>query len=129
MIDSVVTRLAHLCERKQTTIDKLEMTDIEIMNTTATALWSEVVFSELQRADPSLKKPLDLSGMKEPRLYGDIMVLPIDGICAGVGHSGATTGRVPEMAIVMHHFHGSWRGADGIEGVDSQEDKEKGEEL
>lgn len=119
MVENVVTRLEDLCALKNTTIDELEMTAIEIMNSTATALWSETIFHELQLIDPSLKEPLDLSGMKESRLYGDIMVLPIDGIGSGVPHSGSThDGTIPEIAIVQHHFHGSWRNTDGIEGAD-----------
>lgn len=115
MIDNVVSRLEDLCARKNTTIDQLEMTEFELLNSTGTALWSETIFHELQAIDPSLKKPLDLSGMREPRLYGDIMVLPIDGIASGISHSGATVDRIPEIAIVQHHFHGSWRDIDGIE--------------
>lgn len=118
MVENVVNRLEDLCALKNTTIDQLEMTAIEIMNSTATALWSETIFHELQLIDPSLKEPLDLSGMQEPRLYGDIMVLPINGIGFGVEHSGSThDGTIPEIAIVQHHFHGSWRDGDGIENV------------
>lgn len=116
MIDSVVQRLADLCKLKGTTIDKLTMTQTEIMNTTATALWSEVIFQELQLIDPeNLRAISDLSGLTEPRLYGDILVLPIDGIGSGVRHSNASVD-IPETAIVRHHFSGSWRHTDGIEG-------------
>lgn len=119
MIDNVVSRVEDLCARKNTTIDQLDMTAIELVNSTGTALWSETVFRELQAIDPTLRKPLDLSGMKEPRLYGDIMVLPIDGIGSGVPHSGATLVGIPDIAIVLHYFHGSWRDTDGIEREDS----------
>lgn len=122
MIDSVKERLYELCELKGTTIDKLAMTEIEIMNTTATALWSETIFKELQRitanSDAPLEKFSDLSGMTAPRLYEDIMVLPIDYIGSGVPHSNASPG-IPDVAIVKHHFSGSWRGTDGIEGRDA----------
>lgn len=116
MIDNVVQRLADLCELKHTTIDKLEMTEMEIMNSTATALWSETIFHELQLIDPeNLTALANLSGLTQPKLYGDILVLPIDGIGSGVGHSNASLD-VPDMAIVRHHFSGSWRYTDGIEG-------------
>lgn len=115
MVENVLSRMEDLCARKNTTIGQLEMTPIEIMNSTGPALWSETVFHELQTIDPSLKRPLDLTGMREPRLYGDIMVLPIDGIGTGVGHSGSThDGTIPDIAIVQHHFRGSWRDKDGV---------------
>lgn len=122
MVDNVINRLEALCIRKNTTINQLAMTDIELLNGTGTALWSETIFHELQLIDPSLKEPLDLTGMKEARLYGDIMVLPIDGIGSGVPHSGATNdGTVPNIAVVQHHFHGSWRNTEGIEGSSEEE--------
>lgn len=129
MLDQMLDRLEDLVAFKNTTIDQLEMTALEIMNTTAPAGWSECVFAELQMIDPSLKEPKDLSGMKEPRLYGDIMVLPIDGFGMGVWHSGAThDGTIPEQALVRHHFHGSWRKTDGIEGKEEEEEEEEEEE-
>lgn len=116
MLDQMLDRLDDLVALKSTTIDQLEMTALEIMNTTAPAGWSECVFAELQQIDPSLKEPKDLSGLREPRLFGDILVLPIDGFGMGVPHSGSThDGTIPEVALVQHHFHGSWRTTDGIE--------------
>ncbi|CAN8106087.1 unnamed protein product [Discula destructiva] len=118
MIESVIQRLGDLCKLKDTTIDKLAMTDMEIMNSTATALWSETIFNELKistaNTDEPLKKFSDLSGMTEPRLYGDILVLPIDYIGSGVPHSNASP-EAPEFALVKHHFSGSWRDTDGIQ--------------
>lgn len=115
MVENVLRRVEDLSVLKKTPISQLEMTSIEIMNSTGPALWSETVFHELQTIDPSLKRPLDLTGMKEPRLYGDIMVLPIDGIGTGVEHSGSThDGTIPDIAIVQHHFRGSWRDQDGV---------------
>lgn len=131
MIDSVIERLGDLCERKGTTIDKLALTAIEIMNSTATALWSETIFKELQLitadSDAPLEKFSDLSGMTEPRLYNDILVLPIDYIGSGVPHSNASPG-IPNTAIVKHHFSGSWRDTDGIEGVNSGDEEDSDEE-
>lgn len=122
MVENVVDRLEDLCALKNTTIEHLQMTQLEILNSTGTALWSETIFKELQAADRSLKQPLDLSGLKEPRLFGDILVLPIDGIAYGVPHSGASVDEIPDTAIVQHHFHGSWRDSVGIEPEVPEED-------
>lgn len=116
MLNQMLDRLEELCVAKNTTIDQLELTPLEIMNATAPAGWSECVFRELQKTDPSLKAPKDLSGMKEARLYGDIMVLSINGFGMGVRHSGSMwNGTVPPESLVRHHFHSSWRNQDGIE--------------
>lgn len=128
MIDSVISRLGDLCKLKDTTIDKLAMTQIEIMNATATALWSETIVEELKRitanSDAPVKTFSDLSGLREPRLYDDILVLPVDYIGSGVRHSGATF-ETPEVAIVKHHFAGSWRDTDGIELIKDENAQEQ----
>lgn len=116
MLDQTLDRLDNLIEMRNTTIDQLDMTALEILNITGPSGWSESVFAELQEMDPTLKELKDLSGMRQPRLYGDIMVLPIDGFGMGVPHSGSTNdGTIPEAALVQHHFHGSWRETNSIE--------------
>ncbi|KAL2349883.1 glycosyltransferase sugar-binding region DXD domain-containing protein-containing protein [Cryomyces antarcticus] len=75
---------------------------------TGPAMWSKVVFKSLSMAigrDVSIE---DLSGLKEPTLFGNILVLPIDGFATNVGHSGS--GRHGEQALIIRGFKGSWRG-------------------
>jgi alpha 1,6-mannosyltransferase len=43
------------------------------------------------------------------RLYGDILVLPIDAFSSGVGHSGAVASPGDKVVLVTHNFQGSWR--------------------
>lgn len=88
----------------------MKPTSFEVMNSTGPAAWTEVVFSHLQKADPTLQSLKDLSSMTNPRLYGDILVLTIDGFGVGQVHSGSTNdGSNPPWAFVRHHFRGSWR--------------------
>ena len=53
----------------------------------------------------------NLTGLKSPRLFGDVLVLPIDAFASGVPHSGASPFGSGE-AFVTHQFQGSWRGGD-----------------
>jgi len=48
------------------------------------------------------------SNLKEPKVVGDIMVLPITGFSPGVGHSG-DRGIWDKEARLQHLFYGSWK--------------------
>lgn len=93
---------------------RLRPTSFEVMNATGPAAWTDVLFEQLRRAEPGLTDLRNLSGMTGPRLYGDILVLNIDGFGVGQVHSGSTNdGTYPDTAFVKHNFRGSWREHDG----------------
>jgi alpha 1,6-mannosyltransferase len=111
MVRRVLQSLDELFQEHDTTIDRLSPSSFEVMNSTGPAAWMGVVFEQLQEYDPSSNTTADLSFMTEPKLYGDILVLHIDGFGMGQPHSHSTNdGTIPDGALVMHHFRGSWRG-------------------
>ncbi len=111
MVARILLALDDLSAQHQVPFEKLKPTSFEVMNSTGPAAWSEVVFKQLQEYDPSLTHPKNLSYMTEPRLYGDILVLTIDGFGMGQPHSNSTNdGTTPAAALVRHLFKGSWRG-------------------
>ncbi|KAI0020912.1 initiation-specific alpha-1,6-mannosyltransferase [Xylariomycetidae sp. FL0641] len=127
MVDRVLSSLDELQQTYGRNLADLHPTSFEVLNSTGPAAWTDVVFSLLQEADPRLDSLEDLSGMTEPRLFGDILILPIDGFGMNQPHSHSTNdGTVPEMALVEHHFHGSWRG-DTNESGQSSESNESNE--
>ncbi|KAI5460824.1 glycosyltransferase family 32 protein [Mariannaea sp. PMI_226] len=92
-------------------VNKLKPTNFEVMNSTGPTAWTDVVFEHLQQYDPSLQTTKDLSFMTEPKLYGDVLVLTIDGFGMGQSHSHSThDGTIPDAALIRHLFRGSWRG-------------------
>lgn len=110
MIDRALTTLKELTTEHKTTIGSFKPTSFETMNSTGPAAWTDVVFSHIKMADPNINELTDLSRMHEPRLFGDILVLPIDGFGMGQDHSGSTNdGSIPWGAYVKHLFHGGWR--------------------
>jgi alpha 1,6-mannosyltransferase len=111
MVDRVLQSLNDLSETHGLPIDHLNLTSFEVMNSTGPAAWTDVVFELLQKHDPALETTKDLSFMTAPKLYGDILVLNIDGFGMGQPHSGSTNdGTIPEAALMRHLFRGSWRG-------------------
>ncbi|KAI1075153.1 glycosyltransferase family 32 protein [Whalleya microplaca] len=111
MANRALGSLKKLERSYNTTIEELKPTSLEVVNSTGPAAWTDVVFSYLQQADPSLVSTRDLSGLTQPKLYGDILILPIDGFGMGMWHSHSTNdGTIPDIALVKHNFRGSWRG-------------------
>ncbi|KAK8055220.1 family 32 glycosyltransferase [Apiospora rasikravindrae] len=110
MVERAITSLKETAALHGTTVAALQATSFETMNTTGPAAWTDVVFEQIQLMDPSVQSLRDLSGMTEPRLYGDILVLPIDGFGMGQPHSNSTNdGTIPPNALLRHNFRGSWR--------------------
>lgn len=102
--------LRDLERTRNKTLSQLHVEGWDVINSTGPASWTDAVFEQLQTVDPDLTQLRQLSGMREPRLYGDILVLPIDSFGMGQPHSNSTNdGTVPETALIEHNFRGSWR--------------------
>ncbi|KAK4151160.1 glycosyltransferase [Chaetomidium leptoderma] len=111
MAARIVASLDDLSAQHGVPFEQLKPSSVEVMNSTGPAAWTDVVFQQLQEFDPSLTELKDLWYMTKPRLYGDILVLTIDGFGMGQPHSKSTSdGTIPEAALVKHQFKGSWRG-------------------
>ncbi|POR31864.1 Alpha-1,6-mannosyltransferase Och1 [Tolypocladium paradoxum] len=110
MAGFVVSALEAFVREHNTTFAALEATSSDVMKLTGPTAWTDAVFQQLQRHQPELTSVRDLSGLTEPKLFGDVLVLPIDGFGMGQLHSNSTNdGSVPEGALVRHKFRGSWR--------------------
>ncbi|KAJ5375667.1 hypothetical protein N7517_007673 [Penicillium concentricum] len=110
MIYWVVTTLENFTTARKTTFSDLHVSSSEVMKLTGPSAWTDGVFRQLQQYEPDLMSLSNLSGLTEPRLVGDILILPIDGFGMGQSHSNSTNdGSIPEEAFVQHKFLGSWR--------------------
>lgn len=107
--------LESLATEHGTTLDSLELSDFEVVTSSGPSSWTDVVFDQLKEIDPRLEDVTDLSGMKDtgPRLYGDVLILPIDGFGMGQAHSDSTNDdTIPQTALLRHKFRGSWKSDD-----------------
>ncbi|KAI8280394.1 hypothetical protein K4K59_008556 [Colletotrichum sp. SAR11_240] len=110
MTNRVVESVEDLVRQHGVKENQLKPTSFEVMNSTGPAAWTDVVFEHLQTIEPSLTDIRNLSYMTKPTLYGDVLVLPIDGFGMGQLHSDSThDGTIPDDAFVQHLFGGSWR--------------------
>lgn len=88
------------------------ISDDDLLKLTGPAGWTEVIFRYLSDVAGYNVTNKDITGIREPLLFGDALVLPIDGFTTGVGHSGSS-GENSRWTLVRHHFSGSWRNGGG----------------
>ncbi|KAH6654153.1 glycosyltransferase sugar-binding region DXD domain-containing protein-containing protein [Truncatella angustata] len=108
-----IDALEELAAKHNTSLDRLDLTSVEVMMSSGPSSWTDIVFGQLKEIDPTVTDVTDFSGMKPtgPRLYGDILILTIDGFGMGQPHSASTNdGTIPDAALLKHKFRGSWRG-------------------
>jgi alpha 1,6-mannosyltransferase len=106
MVDNILEEVQN--RPYKTPPPNVEYSDDEVLNITGPAAWTPVVFDFLSQAVGARVDWRNLTGMISPRLYGDILVMPINAFTSGVPHSGSVDGS-PD-ALVTHSFGGSWRG-------------------
>ncbi|CAN6674525.1 putative glycosyltransferase Hoc1p [Trichomonascus vanleenenianus] len=87
----------------------------QIMDWTGPGAWTDSVFAYLNDDVKSgLHTPVtfkSFTGIQEPKLMSDVLVLPITSFSPGVGTMGSQPETHP-MAFVKHLFSGSWKPED-----------------
>ena len=108
-VETIKGRLYALAEKQNCTLSDLEPSDDDILETTGPASWTSICIEALSIAAGRPISFGDITGLQEPTMFGDILVLTIDGFAGNVPHSGA--GAHPEWQLIRHGFAGSWRGS------------------
>jgi len=128
IIDRVLTQLHILAESQNTTIAGVEANYMDVMDTTGPGVFAESIYAGLSQIANSTITSANLTGMTEPRLFGDVLILPITSFGAGLPHSNA--GNIDdEAALVQHLFAGSWKGDHPLEESPEADGESLGEET
>jgi alpha 1,6-mannosyltransferase len=110
MVQQAVDSLKKFEQEYDLPISNITLKNPEVLSSTGPGAWTDVVFEGLKIADPSITTLKNISRLSEPRLYGDILLLPIDAFGMGQVHSGSTRGDdIPKNALAKHNFRGHWR--------------------
>jgi alpha 1,6-mannosyltransferase len=112
---NIADRTAALPQSADAPATALSFSDDDVLEITGPAAWTVQVFKALSDAEGTEIGWQNLTDLKEPRLYGDIWVLPIDGFATGLPHSGSDRRGSPD-ALVRHWLRGSWKGETRKEG-------------
>ena len=108
ILEEVIKALNALAKKHHTSVADLVPADEEVVQTTGPAIWSRVVLESLSRATNTKVTFRNVTKLKEPRLFGDILILPIDGFGTGQPHSGSNR-MGADTALIRHQFKGSWK--------------------
>ena len=110
MIERVLSGLGMLAERQNRTLATLEPSYMDVIDTTGPGAFSECIYHELSLATGTNVTSSNLTGLTEPRLIDDVLILPVTAFANGIPHSDAK-GPDDEGALVHHLFQGSWKGS------------------
>ncbi|KAL8927453.1 MAG: hypothetical protein Q9208_002258 [Pyrenodesmia sp. 3 TL-2023] len=108
MVNAVTQGIQKLARSHEVALPNLSPTNKEVLHTTGPVAWSRAVFAYLSSATGTEVTHLNLTGLKEPRLFGDVLILPINAFASGLTHSGSRS-TVSNETLMWHTFQGAWR--------------------
>jgi alpha 1,6-mannosyltransferase len=107
-VERVIERLRKLAQNQGCTISEVKPSYREVLDTTGPALFTEAVFEGLSYTTGTNFGSHNITGMTEPRLVGDVLILPINAFGSGQKHSNSGDPD-SDSALVKHLFKGSWK--------------------
>ena len=109
IVSGAVDALHGLALRSNTTIAQLEPSDDEVLSVTGPRIWTRAVLDTISLATGTNMTYQNVTGMTEARLFGDILILPINAFGAGQDHSNSNRDDTADDIYVRHMWQGSWR--------------------
>ena len=110
VITMVVEALKKARTKHQISVGEHDPTDEEVMTLTGPVIWTEAVFKVLSETMKTTIDARNVTGLKEPKLFGDVLILPINAFGSGQEHSNSWRGDGnPPDALVRHSWKGSWK--------------------
>ncbi|KAL9133784.1 MAG: hypothetical protein Q9175_005039 [Cornicularia normoerica] len=89
IVTDVVEALQELAMKNEMTIAELKPSDEEVIQISGPVIWTRAVLKTLSEATGTEMSYRNFTGMKKPRVFGDVMVLPVNGFGTGQLHSGS----------------------------------------
>lgn len=105
-VQRAMSNLEFLARRRRVTIAELTPDKMEVLEATGPGMISDVILQVLQDQGQNVTWE-SFKGQKDSKLFGDVLVLPINGFAGSQKHSHAGD---PEYGqkFVAHHFGRSW---------------------
>lgn len=108
MIARAVVGLKDLAASQSVSIDRIRASDRQVWNATGPPAWTEMIFDAIKDADPQVTSLWNLSRLAEPKLFGDILLLPIDSFMTLSKEYKVLPGAGSHQ-LVHHDFAGAWK--------------------
>jgi mannosyltransferase OCH1-like enzyme len=121
IVDSVINKLKEVAHVNGVPVSgiKLEMLK-DVVDVTGPKIMTIAILESLGQLLGRTVDDRDFSGIKHPKLVGDVLIMP------GVSFAAAQNGNPTDQgdALVTHHYEGSWKQADA-EAKERKKQKEK----
>jgi hypothetical protein len=104
LVENIVQWLNGIAEKQKVSVSDIQLDFDEVLLGTGPTAFTEAILTELSKRETVTWDTFH--NMRESKLVGGILVLPVDAFAAGQGHSdsGNHEGRT---ALVKHHYHAS----------------------
>lgn len=111
MVNSVTQGIQKFAQSQGVALPDLIPTNKEVFRTTGPVKWSQEVFTYLSSTTGTEVTHRDLIGLKEPKLFRDVIILPISAFASAVANSGSTN-YVSNETLMWHTFNSAWKHQD-----------------
>lgn len=122
IVDSVVNKINGIAKDKGVPVAELtlEMLPIDVVDVTGPKIMTIAILESLGQLTDTTVDDRNFSGIKHPKLIGDVLIMPGASFAATQNHNPTDQG----PTLVTHHYEGSWKQADQ-EAKDSKKLKEE----
>ena len=110
-VTHVVESLKSFARTNGTEIADLNLEDDDVIKVTGPKIWTSVIMETLADLTGEPVDHRNFTGITEPKLLADVLVLPINGFGTGQEHSNSTRidGYTNPDAMVQHLWKGTWK--------------------
>ncbi|KAI4241098.1 MAG: hypothetical protein L6R40_004737 [Gallowayella cf. fulva] len=108
MVNAVTRTLQDLAISRGLGLEDLRPDSKDVLFTTGPVKWSQHVFAYLSLSTGTEVTYRNFTGLTEPRVMGDVAILPINSFATGLGFAGSET-YTTEATLLRHRFEGAWR--------------------
>ncbi|KIW49575.1 hypothetical protein PV05_11243 [Exophiala xenobiotica] len=126
-VQRVMSNLEYIARRKRVTLGELTLDKMETLEATGPGMITDAVMQVLNDQGQNVTWAT-LHDQREPKLYGDVLILPINGFAGHQKHSHAGDPAYGERYI-QHHFARTWYAPERSGGPsDNKKDNKDGEQ-
>lgn len=127
-VQYAMSQINALARKQNTSVSKLKVSFLEVLDTTGPAAFTTSVFNYLSEMLKEEYTWLNVTRLEKPILVADVLILPINAFGSGQLHSNS---RQPtdDDAFVKHLFRGSWKHNHEFPEYTEMKDDAKAEEV
>ena len=107
VVARVIYHLEYLARIQNTDLAGLKVGKKEVLEATGPGAFTDAVMENLSNTMGRKVEWSEVQGLKEPILFGDVLILPIDGFGSGQKHSHSGDTEYGEV-LAKYHFGRSW---------------------